>query len=289
MPLRTHTRRVDHTSYEMTVIDDRPLDLRDVSHAVLGLSWPATLGLMAGTYLALNALFALGFLLSGGVANAAPGSFADAFFFSVQTMATIGYGAMYPQSTAAHVLVVVESLVGLVFTAIFTGLVFVRFARIRGRVVFGTRAAFGRLDGAPHVCVRVGNGRSNRIFDAQFRFLVVRTVRRPDEPVMYRSEELKLVRDNAPSLMRAWNLMHRIDEASPLFGATLESLRAAEAELHLAVTGTDETTLQTVHGRHVWEASAFAWGSRLADVVRETPNGIVIDLRQFDEVTPAPM
>lgn len=288
MPLRTQTRRVEHASYEMTVIDDRPIDLRDVSHSILGLSWPATLGLISATYLLLNALFALGFMATGGVANAS-GGFHDAFFFSVQTMATIGYGAMFPQSTAAHVLVTFESLVGLVFTAIFTGLVFVRFSRIRGRVIFSKRAAFGRVDGFPHLCVRIGNGRSNRIFDAQFRMNVVRTVRVPNEPVMYRSEELKLVRDNAPNLARAWNLMHRLDESSPLHGASLETLRTGEAELHLAVTGTDETTLQTVHGRYVWEPSSFVWNVRLADVVSETKNGIVIDLRKFDDVTPSPM
>jgi inward rectifier potassium channel len=155
--------------------------------------------------------------------------------------------------------------------------------------VFGSRAAFGRVQGAPHLGLRIGNARNNRIFDAQFRLILVRTLREPSEGVLYKSEELQLVQSTASNLQRVWNLLHRIDEKSPLFGATPESLRASEAELHLALSGTDETTLQPVHGRHAWEATSFAWNVRLADVVSETPTGIVVDMRKFDEVVDAPM
>ncbi|MFO0598743.1 MAG: ion channel [Myxococcaceae bacterium] len=289
MPIRTRTTRVEGTSYDFTIIDDRPLDLRDISHAVLGLSWPATLGLLTLVYVVLNALFAVAFHLGGGVANLPDGSFRHAFFFSVQTMATIGYGAMYPQSDLAHVLVFVESVVGLVFTALATGLVFVRFSRVRGRVQFAKKVTIGRYDGTRWLTVRIGNGRSNRIFDAQFRMLLMRTVKREGEPVLYRSEPLLLARDVAPNLQRAWNLMHRIDETSPLWGATAESLLASEAEIHLAVAGTDETTLQTVHGRFVWEAPNIAFGVRPADVVSEQNGNVVLDLRHFDDVTAAPL
>jgi inward rectifier potassium channel len=288
MPLRTTVTRPPGTSYDFVVIDDRPFDLRDISHAVLSLSWSQTLGLLSFLYLLLNALFGLAFMWAGGVANLEPGRFAEAFFFSVQTMATIGYGAMYPQSTAAHLLVVFESLVGLVFTALATGLVFVRFSRVRGRVVFANKVCIGRTAGDTHLVVRVGNGRSNQIFDAQFRLALIQTVRPEGEPVMYRSEDLKLVRDNAPNLRRAWNLMHRIDEKSPLFGLTLEQLQAREAELHIAMTGTDETTLQVVHGRRVWEANEIAFGARPADIISEVEGKVVIDLRRFHDVTVVP-
>ncbi|MFZ5442061.1 MAG: ion channel [Myxococcota bacterium] len=286
MPLRTRVISAG-TSYRVSVLDERPLDLRDVSHAMLSLSWPATLGVIVGAWLALNALFAGVFVLTGGVANAAPGSFKDAFFFSVQTMATIGYGAMYPQSDVAEVVVVIESLVGLVVTAIATGVIFVRFSRIRGRVSFSKRVALGVLNGAPHLCVRVGNGRSNRIFDAQFRLLLIRTVVTPEGMTLYQSEDLKLVRDYAPTLQRAWNLMHRIDASSPLAGLGPEQLVAQEAELHVALTGTDETTLQVVHGRHIWEAPDLVFGARLADIVSTDAQGnVTLDLRRFDDVVP---
>ena len=92
--------------------------------------------------------------------------------------------------------------------------------------------------------VRVGNGRTNEIFDAQFKLALMRTIKVDGEPTLYRSEELTLVRDNAPNLQRAWNLLHHIDETSPFHGLTAEQLKACEAELHVAVTGTDEATLQ---------------------------------------------
>jgi len=267
------------------MIDDRPIDLRDLSHMVLSLTWPVTLAVILGAYLLINLLFALGYVATGGVTNAAPGSLKDAFFFSVQTMATIGYGDMHPQSDAAHVLVVIESMVSLVFTALATGLVFVRFARIRGRVVFSKKVALGVIDGKPHLCVRVGNGRSNRIFDAQFKLLMMRTVTTAEGHTLYRTTELKLVRDTAPSLQRAWNLMHVIDASSPLFGMTPARFTQEQAEISLAVTGTDETTLQAVHGRYVWEAPELAWGTRLDDVVAETKDGnVTMDLRNFDKV-----
>ena len=287
MPLRTRTQSAGNASYRFKIIDDRPVDLHDVSHAVLALSWPATLGAILGVFLLLNALFAQAFVWVGGVENAAPGSFKDAFFFSVQTMATIGYGAMYPHSDAAEALVVLESMVGLVVTAIATGLVFVRFARVRGRVVFSKQVALGLFDGKPHLQIRVGNGRSNRIFDAQFRLMLVRTVKTAEQTTLYRTSDLELVRDHAPTLQRAWNLLHLIDESSPLFGATPELLASQDAEIQIAITGTDETTLQPVHGRYTWETPSFAWGMRLADVLSESPEGdVVLDLRHFDEVVP---
>jgi inward rectifier potassium channel len=287
MATRVRTRKFENglNSYTFTVIDDRPIDLRDISHMVLGLTWPVTLAVILGAYLLINLLFALGFLATGGVVNVAPGSLKDAFFFSVQTMATIGYGDMHPASDAAHLMVLLESMVSLVFTGISTGLMFVRFARIRGRVVFSKHVALGVIDGKPHLCVRVGNGRSNRIFDAQFKLIMMRTVTTADGHTLYRTADLKLVRETAPNLQRAWNLMHVIDEHSPMFGMTPERFVAEQAEISLAVTGTDETTLQAVHGRHVWESPALEWGTRLDDVVAEAQDGnVTMDLRNFDKV-----
>src|SRR5205085_1475466 len=100
---------------------------------------------------------------------AQPGSFADGFFFSVQTLGTIGYGAMYPVTRLANALVTAESVIGLVVTALATGMVFVRFSRIRGRVVFSRKVTVGPMDGVPTLQVRVGNARSNRIYDVEFR------------------------------------------------------------------------------------------------------------------------
>jgi inward rectifier potassium channel len=273
--------------YQIRIVGGARRPLRDLYHGLLRVPWWAALAVITGSYLALNVAFALLFLAVGGIANAAPGSFADAFFFSVQTMGTIGYGQMYPATRAANAVVVAESVVGLAATALATGLVFARFSQTRARVIFSARAAISPYDGVPSIVMRVGNERRNAIIDAAFRLMLMRTTRTAEGVTVYRTVDLPLVRDRAPALTRAWNVLHRIDPGSPLHGETPESLVASDAELTLTVSGVDDTSLQLVHARHTWTASSIVWGARLADITSEAPDGaFVIDLRQFHELVP---
>lgn len=274
-------------SYSFEVLNAPRADRGDIYHWLLSAGWAPVLGLIAISYLALNTLFAAMFVIVGGVENAEPGSFQDAFFFSVDTMATIGYGAMYPHSHGAHLLVTAESLTGLLFTAVVTGLVFVRFSRARGRVVFSRQVAVGPMDGVPAITIRLGNARRNRIYDVEMRLTYARTTRTAEGTVIYKTEDLKLVRSHAPTLMQSWMIVHRIDEQSPLHGVTPEQLEATSAELALAITGVDDTTLQPVHGRYTWEAQDIVYGARLADVLSETAEGNVrLDLARFHDLEP---
>lgn len=274
--------------YEIHIVGGAPRGLRDLYHGMLRVPWWATLLTIVGGYLALNVLFAAVYLATGGIANAAAGSFPDAFFFSVQTMGTIGYGSMYPATRAANAVVAAESVTGLVVTALATGLVFARFSQTRARVVFSARAAIAPLDGVPTLMMRVGNERRNVIVDASFRVMLMRTTRTAEGVTVYRTVDLQLVRDRAPGLARAWLILHRIEPGSPLHGETPESLAASDAELTLAVSGVDDTSLQLVHARHTWLAPSIAWGARLADIVSEMPDGgIQVDLRRFHEIVPA--
>jgi inward rectifier potassium channel len=161
--------------YEFRIIGDHARSSRDFYHGLLRLSWATTFVVIAGGFLAANACFALLFMASGGVANARPGSFADAFYFSVQTMGTIGYGAMHPQSTSANLLVVILSIVGLVVTALATGLVFSKFSRPTARGVFTRQAVITLMDKLPTLMFRLGNERGNQIVDVQFRVVLTRT------------------------------------------------------------------------------------------------------------------
>jgi inward rectifier potassium channel len=258
----------------------------DVYHALISMPGLAVFGIMVGLYFALNAAFAAGFLAIGGLGGAEPGSFVDAFFFSVQTMATIGYGVIHPVSRAANWLVVSESVVGIIYTAVATGLVFVRFSRIRGRVVFSKKATISPMDGVPTLALRVGNGRGNRIYDAEFRLMLTRTQRTPEASSLYKTEDLKLVRSHAPTLGRSWMMLHRIDETSPLFHETPESMAAVDAEVLAAVSGLDATALQPVHGRYTWENFDIAWGARLADVLSENGNELILNLDRFHDIEP---
>jgi inward rectifier potassium channel len=133
---KTIEYRPQGADYHIRIIGHVPTPLRDFYHALMRLPWSATIFTIVGGALLTNALFGLGFMLTGGIANAAPGSFLDAFFFSFQTAGTIGYGAMYPVSRAANTLVVIESVVSLTLTALATGMVFAKFSLPTARVQF---------------------------------------------------------------------------------------------------------------------------------------------------------
>jgi inward rectifier potassium channel len=289
--MRTGTRReiIKGQGYDIHVIGGTRRLSRDWYHAFLRASWWAALGAILACYLALNSLFAVLYLLVGGVANAAPGSFADAFFFSVETMGTIGYGTLYPASRAANLVMVGESMSSLVFFALATGLVFARFSQTRARVAFSARAAVAPIDGVPTLMVRIGNERRrNNIVDANFRLSLMRTSRTAEGVVIYRTVDLALARSWAPALARSWMVLHQIEPGSPLYGETPESLVAADAELTLAVSGVDDTSLQAVHARHTWIAPDVVFGARLADVTFDGDDGVfVIDLRRFHDLAPS--
>jgi inward rectifier potassium channel len=259
----------------------------DGFHAFLRAPWPLAVASLVAAYLALNAVFAAGYLAVGGVVNARPGSLRDAFYFSVQTMGTIGYGAMYPAGEAANVLVVIESITGLLVTALATGLVFAKFGRTTARVEFIDRAPIHPYDGVPTLALRVGNGRSNQIVDAHFRVVLTRTERTREGHVHYRMYDLALVRDQTTALARTYTVMHRIEAGSPLFGYTPERLREDEGEISVTVYGLDDTTLQPVHATRTYLDSEVVWGARPADVLHFDDDGtMVVDLRRFHTLEP---
>jgi inward rectifier potassium channel len=273
--------------YQIRVVGDRRAPLRDFYHALLRLPWSVTIAVIAGTFLGVNALFALGFEMTGGVANARSGSFADAFFFSAQTMGTIGYGAMYPQSTAANVLVVVEAIAGLTLTALATGLVFTKFSRSTARVAFTREAVISPVNGVPTLMFRMSNQRGNQIVDAQIRVVLSRTERTAEGRTFYRMYDLVLARERIPSLSRSWTVFHPIDPGSPLHRIGPDEAREQGVELRATVVGLDDITMQTVHASHQYYGAAILWGARHADVLSEETSGdLVLDLAKFHDIEP---
>ncbi len=286
-PVKMSPRPVAKRSYEVKVIGAQHLYFRDAYHAFLRITWRAAIAGIVVFYLGLNALFALAFMYSDGIVNAAPGSFADYYYFSIQTMGTIGYGAMYPKGPAANALVILESVSGLLITALVTGLVFAKFSHPTARLVFSQHAVIGPMEGVPTLMLRVGNERSNQIIDAQIRVVMMRTELTKEGTVFYRMVDLALSRERAPALTRSFMVMHPITPQSPLFQQTPESLRAAEVELHISVMGLDDTSYQPVHAQSLYPESSIIWGARLADTLSEDENGdVILDLRKFHDVTP---
>lgn len=272
---------------DVVVVGAKAHPLRDAYHLLLRMHWPGVLAIIAGTFLLVNLCFAFAYLWVGGVNGARPGSLADAFFFSVQTMGTIGYGAMYPTSTAAHVLVVSESVVGLIATALATGIVFTRFSMSSSVIVFSKQVGISPMDGIPTLMFRIGNDRAGGVVEATVRVVAIKTERTKEGMTFYRMYDLPLTRERSPLLSRSWAVMHRIESGSPLYGTTPDSCVLAEVELAVSVVGTDDTSLQPVHARHRYYAKDLVWGARLADVLRERDDGkLELDVRRFDDLTP---
>jgi inward rectifier potassium channel len=239
-------------------------------------------------YLGANVAFALGYLSIGdGIEEARPGSFSDAFFFSVQTMATIGYGKMAPRGLAANLLVTLEALVGLLGLALVTGLVFAKFSRPTARVLFSRHAVITRFDGTPSLLFRMANERGNQIAEAQAHLVLLRTERTPEGEEVRRVHDLRLRRSQSAFFALTWLVVHPITPDSPLHGETPESLREKDLDLVASVTGLDETLSQSVHARHAWSAHQILWNHRFADVLVRLADGRrAIDYRKFHEVLP---
>jgi inward rectifier potassium channel len=259
--------------------------LGDLYHFLMVSSWPALLGLTVAFYFGANVIFALCYLAAGDcIDGARPGHFMDAFSFSVQTMATIGYGKMVPRTPFANLLVTVEALTGLLWLAMATGLIFAKFSRPTAKVMFSKLAVVTARDGRPTLMFRLANTRGNQIVDAQVRLVLARTERTLEGEEFRRFHDLHLVRDRSLTFALTWTVMHIVDEKSALFGESTESLAARSAELLVSLLGIDETISQTVHARFSYLPHEIHWGSRLADVIVREKGKLLVDYTRFHEV-----
>lgn len=264
----------------------RRLHFADLYHWLLNLSWPQFFILIFLAYTVTNSLFALVYLGGGDcIANARPGSFKDAFYFSVQTMATIGYGSMYPRNDYANTVVAVQALFGLWGVAMMTGLAFAKFSRPTARVIFSRVAVIAPFNGIPTLMYRTANQRRNQILEAQQRATLIRDEVTAEGELMRRFYDLQLMRSNSPIFALTWTVMHAIDENSPLYDMTAKDLVEQQAEIVITLTGLDETVSQTIHARHSFVASEVLWEMRFVDIISRTPDGKrMVDYTRFHEV-----
>ena len=262
----------------------------DIYHALVGMSWPRFFATFAAVFFAINSLFALLYLinpaeLEGGHADELP-AFARAFFFSVHTLATVGYGNVVPRSLLGNLFVTVEIACGLLLIAVTSGLMFARFSRPTARILFSRIAIVTPFEGAPHLMFRVANQRNNFILEASARLSVIRQ-EAANGHILRRFHDLKLVRDRNPVFSLSWLVMHRIDETSPLYGLNAESAAAGEVELVVILSGFDATMSQQIYTRHAWHSSAIRWGHSFVDVLRVAPDGgRILDYSTFHDTEP---
>jgi inward rectifier potassium channel len=258
---------------------------KDAYHFLLTMPLGGFFGVMACGYLLVNTVFALVYLVIGGISGVGRGDFADAFFFSAETFSTVGFGQLAPQSFAAHIAVTVESFCALFNLAAATGLLFARISRPTARVLFSDRAVVASEDGVPTLMFRAANRRRNRIVEAEVNVTLLRDGRTLEGATYRRFETLNTVRAKTPVFLLTWTVMHRIDETSPLFGETMESLFARRAEIVVVLKGLDETFAQTIHARASYTPDEIAWGSRLVDIFSRREDGrTVIDYTHFHDI-----
>jgi inward rectifier potassium channel len=266
--------------------------LLDLYHRILTMRWRSFFAFATLYYVGIHAVFAALYQLDPVAIAGGDGSFESAYFFSVQTMMTIGYGTMSPATLYGHILVTAEAFFGLLTTAVLTGLVFAKFARPTANVLFSDKLCVHRQDGTPTLVFRMANARGNRMVEASLGVSVARTIVTQEGETFRRIIDLPLVRDHQPMFFVGWTALHRIDEKSPLFGVSPEQLAAEDAEFLAILTGLDEDIGATLHARKAWGHDEIRWGERFVDVVygSTSEGGVrVFDYARFHDTLPAPL
>jgi inward rectifier potassium channel len=269
-----------------------PLHPYNVYNTLLSLPIPRLLAVMALGYLAVNLFFATLYYLAGEHAlaggAATPWSrFEDCFFFSVQTLATIGYGKLVPATRAANLLVAVEALVGLLGFAILSGLLFARFTRPTAKIAFSRQAVIAPYGNGWALMFRLANLRNHDLTEVR---AVVSFARWTEENGARhrRFDQLALEREFIIFMPLHWVVVHPITDASPLRGLTHDAFAASSPEIVCLITAADETFAQTVHARTSYDDGDIVWGGRFRDMYLPDTEHVAIDLGRLHDVEPLP-
>ena len=250
------------------------------------------MGSVLVAYLAINALFGFSYYLCGREAfdgMSAPDGWPrwmECFFFSVQTLGTIGYGKISPIAYSSNLLVTAEALVGLLSLAVVTGLVFSRFSRPTARVVFSNVAIIAPHDGTTSLIFRIANERRSQIVDASVQVSLIRNEKTAEGESFYTFIDMKLERTHSPVFAASWTVVHPIDESSPLYQRTREQLILEEAQIVVSISGIDEIFGQPVRARFSYEVEELVWNHRFVDMLEWKDPQLYIHLDRIHQVEP---
>jgi len=292
---RSRVRLVNHDgTFNVRRNDLSPLHPYNAYHTLLSLPVPRLLGLMALGYVVTNLFFALLYWLCGpgalvGAEETPLGRFEDCVFFSVQTIATIGYGRLVPATRAANVLVALEALVGLLGFAILSGLLFTRFTRPSAKVDFSRNALIAPYQGGWALMFRLVNLRSTNLTDVRAVVSFARWV----EKGGVRSREfdsLRLERNAIIFMPLHWVIVHPITNTSPMRGLTAATFAESDPEFVCMITADDETFAQTVHAKTSYDKTDVVWGARFREMYISDIDHVAVDLTRLHDydVVPGP-
>ena len=273
---------------EFVKINTGKWDWRDAYQWLLALNWPRFALFIAAIYITINLVFAELYTLGGNsIAELTPGSFVEAFFFSVQTLATVGYGHMYPQTLYGHVVTTLEIISGMFGLAVMTGLIFVRFSRPTARILFSKSIVIAPFNGRPALMLRIANLRHHSLVEAEFRIMLTR-----DEPILEDESfrhfyTLKLAFDRLIVFPAALTLRHIIDEQSPLHGATAESLEKSRSIFMVSVVGVETVIPAAVQSQQDYTWRDVRFGERFVDVYTQLEQGrLTVDYGRLHDTEP---
>ena len=261
---------------------------RDGYHWVLSLKWPQFALFLLGSYVAINLLFGTLYWMNGGIADL-PGGFPYAFFFSVETLATVGYGHNYPATLYAHIIVTIEIFIGMIWFAVITGLIFVRFARPTARILFSRNVLIGNHDGKPSLMFRVANLRHTSMADARFHITFSRDERVQEGETIRRFYPLTVYPARMIRFPAALTIRHTIDRTSPLRGETAESLEQSDAFFLASVTSYEEVIAAAVQSQQDYSYEDVRWGERFVDIYEEVDGRkLQVDYGRIHDTEPVP-
>ena len=262
--------------------------LTDLYYKLIKGSWLLVLSVFGGAYLLANFVFALLYIAGGDcIEGAEPGNFADAFAFSVQTLSTIGYGALSPKTQYGHAVVLLEAMVGVLGVALATGLAFAKFARPRANVRFSDSILIAPYDGRRCLYFRVANLRGNDVVEATVRIVAIKSLVTREGHTLRRLANVAPTRDRSPLFRLSWLVVHVIDEDSPLHGMTLEDFYAERTIIIISLVGLDGTFSQSVNARHVYRPQDVIFDHHFEDIISDLPDGrIEVDFSKLHRVRP---
>jgi len=278
-------------SFNVRRLHERWLEKLLGYHVLLNMSWTRFYLLLGVWYMAINAVFAIGYLALGP--GALQGSFEGslfwrAFFFSIHTFATVGYGNIVPVSFLANSLVALQTLFGLLSLAVATGLVFARFSRPNAKVLYSQSALIAPYRGQTSLQFRVVNARHSQLLNVQALVMYSRFEEANGARVR-RFYTLELERNSVALLPANWTIVHPISAQSPIFGLDRKQFLEAEAEFLVLLNAVDETYSQTVYSRSSYLADEVAWGRKFTPMFFEEGGKALLDLNRLDETADAPL
>jgi inward rectifier potassium channel len=238
-------------------------------HSMLNYSRAKFLFIILSFYLAVNLFFAFIYLIIGignlgGIEQETEiGKFWEAFFFSAQTLSTVGYGHVYPKSLLANTIAATESVLGLLTFAIVTGVMYARFAKPKAYIMYSKNALFAPFKSGTAIMFRMAPYKHNHLMDAEVKLSLVMRI---DEngTTTNRFYNLALEYSRVNTLTLSWTVVHPINEESPFYNITPKELVETQAEMLVFVKAFDESFSSTVVSRTSYTAHEFVYGGKFS-------------------------